>query len=187
VVSDHYSGVRAAVEHLLSLGHRRIAVIVGQQIRPSRERSRALVETMTRHGEKGYEVVKGTMAVQHGEEATAYLLGQRNAPTAIIAGGNQLLVWALQAIGAREIVVGQDLSLVGCDQVPVTEHYSPQIAVVQRDMRELGRVGAEVLLAQMRGGTSPSTTVLPTRYIPRPSVAPPLSRRSAKGARSVTA
>jgi LacI family transcriptional regulator len=175
VLSDHRAGMRAAVAHLLDLGHRRIGFIAGQPVRPSRERWLALREV---HEERrlpaGYEVLEGALAPEHGRSATQRLLDGPEPPTAIVAGGNQLLVGALAELVQRGTTIGEGgLSLVSCDEISLTELFSPPIAVVRRDNRELGRHAARLLLRRLEGEEHPETVVLPTEFVPRASCAPP--------------
>lgn len=174
-LSDHEIGMGAAIDHLLQLGHRRIGMIVGQPVRPSTERRRVLERAFEERGlPKTYEVLGGSFSIEHGAEATRSLLNLPEPPTAIIAGGNQLLVGSLEVITKFDLELGRDLSLVSCDDVPLSSLYRPPIAVVHRDTRELGRVAAELLLRRIQGDGEPgSRVVLPTEFIPRPSCGPP--------------
>ena len=175
VLSDHRSGMRAAVEHLLDLGHRRVGLIVGQPMRPSRERRAGLEDAFAaRSLPATYVVVEGQLSAEHGRNATRQLLDAADPPTAIVAGGNQLLVGTLGELLARRLTVGADISLVSCDAIDVTELFTPPIAVVRRDNREIGRQAAGLLLERM-GEDDPGarTIVLPTTFDARPSCAPP--------------
>jgi LacI family transcriptional regulator len=175
VLSDHRSGMRDAVDHLLDLGHRRIGLIVGQPMRPSRERRRGLEEAFAaRDLPATYTIVEGMLSAEHGRNATRQLLDQPTPPTAIVAGGNQLLIGTLGELLARGLRVGADVSVISCDAIDVTELFDPPIAVVRRDNREIG-VQAATLLLERLGEEDPGarTVVLPTAFHPRPSCAPP--------------
>ena len=69
--------------------------------------------------------------------------------------------------------MGRDISLVTCDDVPLSELYQPPIASIGRDTVGLGRVAAELLLRRLTEESAPETVVLPTTFTPRPSVVPP--------------
>lgn len=173
VLSDHEAGMGAAIDHLLDLGHRRIGLIVGPPVRPSRERQRALLRVFRERGlPKTYEVCEGTLSARHGAEATGWLLDRPKAPTGIILGGNQLLVGALRTIHKRGIGLGQELSLISSDDTPLAELHQPPISVVDRDAGQIGRCAAELLLGQIRAEAHPSSVMLPTEYLPRPSCCP---------------
>jgi LacI family transcriptional regulator, galactose operon repressor len=176
VLSDHRGGMRDAVAHLLDLGHRRIGLIIGQPaIRPSRERRAGLEEAFAaRDLPATYVVVEGMLAAEHGRNATRQLLDAAEPPTAIVAGGNQLLIGTLEELQARGVAIGRDVSLVSCDAIDVTELFSPPIAVVRRDNREIGRQAAALLLERLgEVDPGPRTVVLPTEFHARPSAGPP--------------
>jgi len=174
VLSDHRTGMTAAVQHLLDLGHRRIGLILGQPVRPTTERRRALEDAFTGRGLPAtYAVCEGRFSAEHGEAAACELLDRPDPPTAVIAAGNQLVVGALRVLGERGIGLPDDLSFVGCDDVDITELYRPAIATVRRDNFELGRVAAELLLRRLRGEHEPAEVVLPTEFVARASCGPP--------------
>lgn len=174
VLSDHRSGMRAAVAHLLELGHREIGLILGQPLRFTRERRIGLQEAyQERRLAPTYTIVEGRLGTSHGREATRGLLSSDRPPTALVAGGNQLVVGALEELRDRGLRVGRDVSLVSCDTVSVTELYDPPIAVVRRDNAEIGRCAAQLLLDQLDNEAEPKQIVLPTEFLARPSCAPP--------------
>jgi LacI family transcriptional regulator, galactose operon repressor len=174
VLSDHRSGMKAAALHLLDLGHRRIALIGGSGVRPAIERRAGLEEAFAERGlPPTFTLDESSLAIEHGAEAMRKLLDGPDRPTAVIAGGNQLMLGALRVVSERGIALGDELSFVGCDDVAVTDLYRPAVAVVRRDNRAMGRTAAELLLARMRDGAEPSDIVLPTEFVARPSCGPP--------------
>jgi LacI family transcriptional regulator len=173
VLSDHATGMRAGVDHLLDLGHRRIGLILGQPTRPTQERRRAFEEAHAARGLTPGPIVAGRFSVEFGIEATRELLAGEERPTAIIAGGNQLMIGALEVLSERGLEVGRDVSFLGCDDIPITSLYRPPIAVVRRDNVALGRAAAELLLRRLKDGDEATAVVLPTEFVPRPSCAVP--------------
>jgi LacI family transcriptional regulator len=170
VLSDHRSGMRDAVLHLLDLGHRRIALIVGTGVRPATERRAGFEEAYAvRNVEPAYAIYEGTFAAEYGAAAMRELLDSPEPPTAVIAGGNQLMLGALRVASERGVVLGNDLSFVGCDDVAITDLYQPPLSVVRRDVVEMGRTAARLLIAQMRNDAEPSDIALPTEFVPRSS------------------
>ena len=177
VLTDHAKGMREAVDYLLALGHRRIALVVGTlDLRPGRERVRALREGVAAFGAPDESIIlPGSFTAEHGEAATLSLLELDEPPTAIIAGGNQLLVGCLRALRAKGIHPGTDVALVTCDDVPLSELYDPPIAAIVRDRTAMGESAAELLLARLHG-EEPETVVQPTSFVPRSSCCPPKAR-----------
>ena len=174
VLSDHRSGMRDAVGHLLDLGHRRIGLVLGQPLRFSRERRRGLEDAYDdRRLAQTWTVAEGQLSPEHGRAATKDLLEERDPPTALVIGGNQLLVGALREIRARDLTIGRDISLISCDDIPVMTLSEPPIAVVRRDMQQLGHCAAELVLARLAGETETRRVLLPTEFIARASCASP--------------
>jgi LacI family transcriptional regulator, galactose operon repressor len=173
VYTDHQAGMRQAVTHLLDLGHRDIAMINGQPLLPVNERRAALEACYAERGlPKTYRLLEGTLSVEYGARATAQLMSLPNPPTAIIAGANQLMLGALRILRARGIRLGEDVSFVGCDDVPIAELYDPPIAVVRRDNGAIGLCAAELLLEALADEDYVADMTLPTEFIARPSCGP---------------
>lgn len=173
VFTDHRPGMRHAVNHLLDLGHRKIAMINGQPLRPVNERRAALEACYAERGlDPEYQLLEGNLSVDYGARATSQLLSQPDPPTAIIAGGNQLMLGALRVLHARGIRLGDEVSFVGCDDIPISELYDPPISVVRRDNGAIGRCAAELMLEALRAEDYLADMVLPTEFVARPSCGP---------------
>lgn len=174
VLSDHRSGMKAAGLHLLGLGHRRVGLIAGTAVRPTLERRRGLEDAFAAYDLPAtYTADEGVFSVEHGAAAMRRLLSRPEPPTAIIAGGNQLMLGALQVVSERGMTLGRDLSFIGCDDVAVTDLFQPPVAVVRRDNHAMGTRAAELLLARMRDGAPPTDVVLPTEFVARSSCGTP--------------
>jgi LacI family transcriptional regulator len=182
VVFDHSSGMRIATEHLVKLGHRDVALIIGGPDRPARERRQAVETTLARAGVGATCVVyDGEFSVDRGRRATLEIITRQPRPTAIITGGNMLMQGALLAFRDAGIEVGRDISFVGCDDIALAELHQPQIAVVRRDIAPAGAAAAELLLAELEpkgdDDVPPRQIVLPTEFVVRPSCAPVPARQ----------
>lgn len=170
VRTDHRPGMKHAVEHLLDLGHRRIAMIAGQPLRPVRERRAALEACYRERGlPPSYVVLDGNLSVDHGAWATRQLLSLRNPPTAIIAGGNQLMLGALKVLRTRGVRLGTALSFIGCDDTPISELHDPPISVVRRDNGAIGRCAADLVLRRLASAGYLADVVLRTEFVARRS------------------
>jgi LacI family transcriptional regulator len=173
VRNDHRLGMRTAIDHLLDLGHRRIALITGAlDLWPVRERIAGMTESVAARGIPDETIsLVGSLSAEHGERSTEQLLSMHPRPTAVVAGGNQVLAGCVRALVRHGIRVPDDISLVTCDEVDLSELHSPPIASVARDTLLLGRTAAELLLERLDGG-QPRTVLLPTTFTPRPSCGP---------------
>ncbi|TCL03345.1 LacI family DNA-binding transcriptional regulator [Sodalis ligni] len=173
VLSDHYLGVGAAARALLQQGHRRIGLIVGRDVRPTRERIRAVRDAYLAYdAAPDYLIETGILSIGHGERAMARLLALPWPPTAVILGGNQLLEGALKIISQRKLTLGRDFSLVCCDDVALSRLFSPPIATVMRDNILLGKRAAQLLLGQLDSPHESEEVLLPTWFENRGSCGP---------------
>lgn len=173
VTSDHRSGITSAVDELVGLGHRRIALVGGSPyVRPTRERVAAIEEGVAAHRDVTCQVRSGAFTESHGAAATRDLLDGKRPPTAIIAGGNQILIGVLREIRSRALSVPDDISLVTCDRIPLAEFLTPSLATIHRDPVAMGTTAAELLLAQLAGQTAKIVT-LPATFEQAGSCAPP--------------
>lgn len=173
VLSDHRTGIDEAMEELAMLGHRRIALIGGDpHTRPVRERERALRNACRRH--EGMNCIVRSRAYSHAHGANAFtkLLDADAPPTAVIVGGNQILPGVIEVIRRRRLKVPRDLSLVTCDEVPLSQYFEPPIAALRRDPTAMGRVAAELLLERLRG-EPPDVRLLPVHFHRTASCGPP--------------
>lgn len=178
VFNDHAAGMAAAVRHLIELGHRRIALITGSMDQmPGRERIRGMREAVAASGvEVECAYLPGTFSREFGATATAQLIERPDRPTAIIAGGNQLLIGCLRVLQDSGLGVGTDVSLITCDDVPLSGLYQPPLASISRDTVGLGRTAAELLLNRLADPPGDAErVVLPTVFTPRASCAAPRS------------
>lgn len=172
VHSAHEIGMAQAVQHLIELGHNRIALVSGPQtLRPSRERVRTLRRICRQNGATAV-VRTGFFTPEHGEKAALELLTGPQPPTAMIAGSNQILVGVLRAIREARIDVPNRLSLVTCDDAPLAEFLTPPLATISRDRKAIGDAAASLLL-EMLGGGDPRVETLDTHFHSAESCAPP--------------
>ena len=165
VMTDHARGVRLATEYLFDLGHKRIALITAsERIYPGRERARGY---QSAHVGRGMDLDNrllrmGRLDQEFGALQIGTLLQLDAPPTAVIAGGNQILVGVLQALQGRGAKIPRDLSLIGCDDTVVTQVFSPPITIVDRDLAQIGRMAARILLDRLGKNDAPYQ---PTRAI----------------------
>lgn len=168
---DHASGMHAAVRHLVQRGHREIGFIGGpEKFFPTQQR---LAGYQLGLQEAGIPVRQDLIQFATFTETDAYaeavmLLSRKHLPTALIAAGNIILVGVLKALQERDIVVGRDLALIGCDDINVTQFYNPPITVVARDLGLMGKTAALLLLQGMKGGAE-RLVKLPTQLVIRRS------------------
>jgi LacI family transcriptional regulator len=177
VGATNWAGGIAATEHLLTLGHRRIATISGPSwMLCSLARIDGYRSALDRAG-IGYDpslVRYGDFTHEGGFTRAVELLSGPDRPTAIFAGSDQQAFGVYEAARMRSLRVPQDLSVVGFDDLPVTRWASPPITSVRQPLAEMGSVAARMLGDLIDGKPLASTRVeLSTELIVRESTAAP--------------
>ncbi len=155
IQTDHAAGIAQATDYLLELGHRRIALITsGPEIRPGRERVRGFREAFAaRRLPCPTELIRAaSLSADFGFRETAALLQRAERPTALIAGGNQILAGTLRALQQTGLAVPHDLSLITCDRTDLSELCLGGITAVDRDLVEVGKTAAQVLVDRIATG-----------------------------------
>lgn len=193
---DDRAAAREAAEHLIGLGHRRMAVVSfalspdGRRGPAGAGRRRGARYPVTRARLAGYadaleaaglpssetpvyECPGSSAALGH--DAARALLGERPRPTALLATSDQLALGAVEAARELGLAVPRDLSVVGFDDVPAASAAAPPLSSVHQDHAEKGRLAAETLLALLRGEEAPRTRRVPHRLVIRASTGPPRS------------
>jgi len=174
VLIAHDQGVAETLEHLHSLGHRRIALLTGgRDVYPSRSRIQGYENF---YQSRGLPWDKNLISANNFSEEWAFLessimLSGAQPPTAIIVGGISMLAGAMRAIRARQLTIPDDISLVGNGDSELARFCKPSISVVTSDYTEIGRTCAGLLLARLRGQQPEEVRriIVPAEYIMRGS------------------
>ena len=187
VRSDHATGIGQAVGHLVALGHREIGFVGGSTRQyATRARADAFRVACSASGLTGAQerVVTEVIGPEASRRAVAELLSGDHRPTTLIVASYDLLVAALGELRSRGLHVPDDLSLVVCDDLDLCRLAVPPLDVIGRDLEELGREAARLLLERLEGRAAghPIVVRLPTAFVRRGSTAPP--RREVSSASS---
>jgi DNA-binding LacI/PurR family transcriptional regulator len=171
---DQYAGARLAVEHLLALGHRRIAHVTGPaDSMDAAERRRAWVDVMREHGLEPREPIAGDWLAASGAAAGRELLSEGWA-TAVFVGNDQMSLGVLHACHEAGVSVPGGLSVVGFDDIPEAAYFTPALTTVRQDFDSLGRdVMATVLDAVRDDAGAPDRTTRVPELVIRASTAAP--------------
>lgn len=169
---DQEEGVHAAVRHLVTLGHRRIAYIGGPAASQVQQRRLAAFRTVCAELEiavpKGY-ILMATPTVAGGKEAARQLLegrGRNARPTAILAYNDLAAIGAITAAQDTGIVVPDDLSIVGHDDIPLAALLRPALTTVRQPMRALGEQAVQMLYKRLQARATPAHAPTITRLAP---------------------
>lgn len=160
---DNFTGALRATEHLLALGHTRIAFITGDEEHPdASERHRGYRAALQAAG-IAFDpqlVVPGKYHEISGLEAVNYLIEKKCEFTAIFAANDQMAAGAALGLFQHGLRVPEDVSLVGFDDLPTSVYATPPLSTIHQPAYELGRLAAASVL-QMIAGTQP-TAELPS-------------------------
>lgn len=177
VSTDNYQGGCLATQHLLSLGHRRIACITGpsSQITPSGNRLKgyrqALEDARVDYDEQ--IVCLGDFHPRSGFEITQKLFQLPQPPTAIFACNDLMALGALRAANQAGLRVPQELSIVGFDNIDLANFINPPLTTVSQEQEHLGIWATRTLVRRITDRQIPYVQeVLPTRLVVRESSAP---------------
>lgn len=176
---DDYVAGRQAVDHLLYLGHRRIAMLEAtdpDQPRLLTRRSSAYLEALAEQGIPVDEelVVSATWGSVQAGRSMGRLLGLKRPPTAVYAHSDEVALGALRTIRHAGLRVPQDISVVGIDDHPLAELLD--LTTVRQDPYRQGVMAGQLLLGILDGAEVDRTLLTPTQLIVRGSTAPPAAR-----------
>jgi LacI family repressor for deo operon, udp, cdd, tsx, nupC, and nupG len=172
---DNHAAARDALEHLYSLGHRRIGLIAGPSDSAlSRDRLEgATARARVQRAEKDLMVARGDFTLESGEKAAAQLLARGDRPTAIFCFNDQMAIGAMDVLRRRGLVVPDDVSVVGFDDISFARYTVPALTTIAQPVREIGQETVRLLLGIVRGHTpSAVSVILPHRLVVRDSTAP---------------
>jgi len=187
---DDQAGARAAAQHLLDLGHRRIGIITLQPTDrpetpadateleessnpPAAERSRGWRAALTEAGVEPLSVTAAFRPAEAAYDAAYSLLDREDRPTGLLCFSDGYAAQALRAAEALGLRVPEDVSVVGFDDSALATTVTPALTTVRQPVAEKGRLAVRALLARMQGeDVDQERVVLPTELVVRDSTGP---------------
>lgn len=156
VDTDGRAGVRAAVEYLITLGHRRIAMVAWPEESLVGESRLAGYRDALASAGIGYNPVyiyRGKYEIETGNRAVRYWmqLPAHERPTAVVAVTDLIAIGIMNEAEQHGLVIGDTLSVIGYDDVPLTQYLRPALTTVQQPIPEIGRKIMEMLEAVLTG------------------------------------
>ena len=170
---DNRGGGRAAAEHLVRLGRRRVAVVAGpRDTHAAVARLGGVADGLSVAGLEPALVEHADFTRDGGARAMERLLERAGDLDAVVAASDNMAAGALHVLQVHGRRVPQDVAVVGFDDLPVAQLTRPALTTVRQPIRSLGHETARLLLAVLDGGT-PSSLILPTRLVVRDSAPAP--------------
>jgi LacI family transcriptional regulator len=170
-------GARAATEHLISLGHRRIAHLRGRtELVSAQQREEGYRSALATAGipfddallvDGGYRTADSTIGAHA-------LLDLDDPPTAVFAANDLSAIEMIRVAAERGLNVPDDLSVIGFDDIPEAASHTPQLSTVRQPLTEMGAAAVRVLLSMLDGGEREDVR-MPAELKARESTAPPRS------------
>jgi LacI family transcriptional regulator len=172
--TDHYLGIYLVTEHLVQLGHRKLAIFLEPlYLRSSLERLRGFSAALDAYGiaQNSFQVFSGGFGAEAGYALAEQILQRDDLPTAIVATTDLIAVGVLQKFHEVGILVPRDISLVGYDDIPLARMAAPPLTTVAQPVVEMSKQIVECLLSEER--QEMTTTLLPPKLVVRASTASP--------------
>jgi len=158
ILINYQNGIRQAVQHLAALRHTSIAFVAGPlHLKSSLARKDAFRTSMS---EIGLEIspeliVEGDHTMEGGMQALGKLMRQRHCPTAVVCSNDMTAIGVMREAYDLGIVVPRDLSVVGFDNIRLSEFMSPPLTTVEMSQAELARIAFRALMEDVgRDGAS---------------------------------
>lgn len=150
---DYSKGIGEAVDHIVQLGHRRVGFIGGPlELHSARKRRAAFLKCLGKHGllpEKNL-IQTGNHKVDGGEAAMKRLLQLAKRPTAILTSNDLTAIGALRAIHKAGLHIPDDISVIGFDDIDLSEFTHPALTTIRLSRKELGEKAFDALATIIR-------------------------------------
>ncbi|NNL17119.1 MAG: LacI family DNA-binding transcriptional regulator [Boseongicola sp.] len=177
ITSDNAEGARLAMRHLHHLGHRKIAHITGPDGNVlTTARREGMVEERARLGlpVRSEWIIRGDFSLSSGHEAATQILAMDERPTAVFCSADMVAFGLISGLQAGGVRVPEDISVVGFDDIEMSEYYVPALTTIRQDRQRLGGRAADVLLDRLknRSGIYEQEEPVPVELIVRDSTAP---------------
>jgi LacI family transcriptional regulator len=176
VGATNWQGGMSAAQHLLELGHRRIAMIRGYECLADEARYHGYVAALSGYGiqvDQGL-IARGDFRFQPAVTVAEEILGSPRPPTAVFAANDLEALGVVEAARRSGLSVPRDLSVVGFDDSTYASASSPQLTTVRQPFAQMGEVAYQLLTDQMEGRNPASVRVeLAATLVIRDSTAQP--------------
>ena len=176
VKSDNIDSARLLTEHLLALGHRRIAFLAGLATSLSgMERLLGCNQALAQAGIalESDLVRQSGWDMEESYKAASQLLDERQDFTALVAASDVMAIGALRALNEHGLRVPEDISLASFDGIELSEYTLPPLTTMWQDREAIGRGAVRLLVSMIEGNEqeqmSPSPLIVPTRLVVRGS------------------
>lgn len=171
--SDQAAGTRAAVDHLLALGHESVHHIAGPaQSFAARARKDAWEARLREHGREVPVPIQADWSAHSGYQA-GHRIADEGRATAVFVANDEMTLGLMRALGERRWQIPGDISVVGFDDIALAPEFPTPLTTVHQDFAEVGRLCVDMLIRQIETGAHDTgLTLVPTRLVVRSSTGP---------------
>ncbi|MGG4491479.1 LacI family DNA-binding transcriptional regulator [Metabacillus idriensis] len=172
VTTDNVLGAKRAVEHLISLGHTKIALINGHdQAYVSKQRLKGYLDALKEAKLEGKEdwIVSGDFSEEKAELVTERLLLEHPEITAVFCASDLMALGAMKSAKASGKDVPEGLSVIGYDNILLAAYSNPALTTIAQNKFELGYQAANSLIDMLEGKSGSNVITLKTDLIIRDS------------------
>lgn len=173
VCLDDEDAARAATQHLLERGHRRIALVTGPLVEDcSVDRRAGFMQALETAGIPFDEslVYEGDWSASSGREALLALAQRGNLPEAVFAQNDRMALGVLHAARELGLRVPEQLAVIGVDDMPLASYFDPPLTTMRQDMPRIGREAAHILLERIKNPNAALSHIkLPAELVVRQS------------------
>ena len=178
VTADNLGGGEQAAHHLATLGHERIGLILGpENTSTSRDREKGFGAGLKGFGLHVPEELRhaGLYSYESGYQLCLKLLREKDPPSAIFCGNDVVALGALDAATGAGVKVPQELSVIGFDDLRVSDWEMIGLSTIHHPIDRLAQTAARMLVERIQRTqqTPPRSEVFPTRLVERRTTAPP--------------
>lgn len=165
---ENFASARALTEHLLDIGHRRIAVVRGLAgISSTTERFDGYAAALA---DRGIEIdpaliVDGESNTEAAERGVRALMSGTNRPTALVSMNNAMTIGTLKAVRRLDLTIPGDVAFVCYDDFEWSDLFEPKLTAAAQDVETIGATAVELLLRRIQGDDSaPQHIRVPTAF-----------------------
>ncbi|WP_080873215.1 LacI family DNA-binding transcriptional regulator [Oceanobacillus timonensis] len=170
---DNVEGGFKATEYLIEKGHRHISYISGPvDSYDNKNRMKGYQRALAKHQIKEYSKwnLKGDFTKEGGYRATRLLIAQGELPTAIFYGNDEMAIGGLQVLKENQIRVPEDISIIGYDDIQLSEYVTPSLTTIKHPKYEVGALSVHLIFQLLEGTQINEQYKLSTELVERESV-----------------
>jgi LacI family transcriptional regulator len=175
IIFDFKPGIKEGLDYLISLGHKKIYFISGpKSLNTSVIRSAIFESCIKKHYDLkiNYKILEGDFKINGGRKAVSNLIEKEDFPTAIMCANDLTAIGVIDILKSHNIVVPEDISVIGLDNIELTELVTPKLTTLEYKMYTIGKAAMKLLMNRIKFKSIPiQREKFKTKLIIRESVA----------------